>query len=238
MKQAVILAAGQGSRLNGADGRPKCLSRVGDATLIDHQIRSLRRLGIEQIAVVVGYRRHEIEQVLRDRVHYIINDRYSTTNSLYSLWLARSWIVGDFVLVNGDVLAHPAIFSRLAAVKGNALAFDSSSGEEAEHMKVYSPNGLLRSIGKSLPLAMTSGENVGILRFTAVGARRLFKAAGQLITNGGNKFWAPAAVDRVARLEAIECVDIAGMDWVEIDFPQDLRKAQERMWPVLAAAPA
>ena len=111
------------------------------------------------------------------------------------------------------------------------MTFDSSSGMNPEHMKVYSVGGVLRRISKRLPPEMTSGENVGLLRFGAAGAGGLFEAAGQALSEEGTNGWAPAAVDRVADSVAIECVDIAGMDWVEIDFPEDVREARARVWP-------
>ena len=53
--RGIILAAGKGSRLNGTAGEsPKCLVKVGGVTLIERQIRALRRAGIDDIAVVVG----------------------------------------------------------------------------------------------------------------------------------------------------------------------------------------
>jgi len=235
MEQALILAAGQGSRLNGAEGQPKCLTPVGDETLIEYQVRNLMQLGFGRVGVVVGYRHEEVRRVLKDRVHYITNTRYATTNSLYSLWLARDWIEGGFMLLNSDVLAHPGVFRRLAAAKNDALAFDSTSGHESEHMKVYSPKGVLRSIAKHLPLEMTSGENVGMLRFSASGARKLFLAAEDLVAQGGENAWAPMAVDRLARSVPIECLNVAGLHWVEIDFPEDLIVVQERVWPRIAA---
>ena len=121
MMHALILAAGQGSRLNGGAGRPKCLTAVGDGTVIEHQVANLRRLGVNQIAVVVGYRRDEVQGALRDRVHHITNARYATTNSLYSLWLARQWAAGGLMLLNGDVLAHQDVYTRLAETTGDAL---------------------------------------------------------------------------------------------------------------------
>ena len=54
--RGIILAAGKGSRLNGTAGEsPKCLLEVGGQTLIDRQIATLRRAGIDEIAVVTGY---------------------------------------------------------------------------------------------------------------------------------------------------------------------------------------
>jgi choline kinase len=56
MRAAVILAAGRGSRLRQIVGsRPKCLARVGDCTLLERQIRTLRASGIQRTIVVAGY---------------------------------------------------------------------------------------------------------------------------------------------------------------------------------------
>ena len=53
--KGVILAAGKGSRLNGTAGdKPKCLVEVGGITLLERQIRTLERAGIDDIVVVVG----------------------------------------------------------------------------------------------------------------------------------------------------------------------------------------
>ena len=73
MKHALILAAGRGSRLDGDIGKPKCLTAIGGRSLLEYQIENLTQLGVEHIAVVVGYRRDQVRQVLRDTVHYIDN---------------------------------------------------------------------------------------------------------------------------------------------------------------------
>ena len=54
--QAIILAAGCGSRLKGAIGnRPKCLADINGEVLLDQQLRLLESAGIRGIFVVVGY---------------------------------------------------------------------------------------------------------------------------------------------------------------------------------------
>ena len=237
MKQGLILAAGRGKRLNGSNSdSAKCLVRVGNRTLIEYQLEMLKRIGIDRVAVVVGHCSHRVREVLGDRVEYIYNPVYASTNSLYSLWLGRDWVEGELYLVNGDLLAHPEIFTRLARSTGTALTFDSSSGEDPEHMKVRTSGCCLKSMSKKLPLETTCGENVGLLRFSAADARRLFQEADRLVAQGQSNSWAPAAVAELARCIAIQCIDIAGADWVEIDFPEDLRQAQDEVWPEVMKA--
>ena len=129
MKQAVILAAGAGTRIRAvANGTPKCLLPVGGVPLIEHQLRVLRQVGIDRVCVLVGYAADRVEALVGGACECIRNERFADTNSLYSLLLARRWVSGPFVLLNSDVFAHPDIYHRVLAVGGSALAYDSSTG--------------------------------------------------------------------------------------------------------------
>ncbi len=237
-RQAVILAAGQGQRLSGvANGTPKCLMRVGELTLLEHQLRSLQEIGIESVYIVVGYAEKMVRSLVDGRCHLVTNPDFERTNSLYSLWLTRTWVRGPFVLLNGDVIAHPDVFRRLVRVHGSAVSYDSSSGREEEHMKVCLSGSFLSGISKQLPPELNHGENVGILQFDALSADRLFEAADRLISAGTVEAWAPAAVDQICRHVPIQACDVAGLPWTEIDFPEDLDHARERVWPAIRAQP-
>ena len=234
MLQVLVLAAGEGRRLGAvAGGKPKCLLRVGGRSLIEHQLDALEQLGVDRVSVVVGYGADQVRSQLGDRCDYIVNRRYGETNSLYSLSLASEYVHGAFVLVNSDVIVHPVVYRDVLSVGGSALAFDSSSGWHAEHMKVTLDGTLLRTIGKDLSADQVDGENVGIIYFDGTAADLLFSATSELIAQGAERQWAPAAVGRIASSTPIEAVDIAGVPWGEIDFPEDLRDAQERVWPAI-----
>lgn len=234
MPQAVILAAGCGKRLGAeARGGPKCLLEVGGRTLAAHQLAALAEVGIDDVCLVVGYGAEKVRAELGGRCHLILNARWAETNSLYSLWLAREWVRGESFVVNSDVLAHPEVFRRVAATPGSSLAYDASSGQDDEHMKVWVEGRVLRGISKCLPPERTSGENVGILRYSRRAGELVLRAAGDLIAGGGDGAWAPAALDRlVPRLE-IHCVDVSDLPWVEIDSATDLTAARETVWPAI-----
>src|SRR5881398_439861 len=69
--RGVILAAGKGSRLNGTAGdKPKCLVEVGGMTLLERQIRVLKKAGIADIVVVVGCQADRVRRVGGSRVRY------------------------------------------------------------------------------------------------------------------------------------------------------------------------
>ena len=228
----MILAAGRGTRL-GLNGTPKCLLEAGGETLIERQLRTLEALGVTAVCVVVGYRKAQVLSIVESRSDVVVNDRYTETNSLYSLWLARNWVSGPFVLVNGDVIADPEVYRKVLAVDGSALAYDGSSGNDDEHMKVALDGNHVRALSKTLRYRDTDGENVGILRFDDLAAPSLFAETEELIAAGGANDWAPAAVNSLVKTLPILGVDVAGLPWIEVDFPEDLDKATRTVVPLI-----
>ena len=235
--QAIILAAGCGSRLTTQlNGKPKCLMSMEKMSLIEYQLERFYDFGITEICIVIGYREDDVRRAIGERCHYIVNPRYAETNSLYSLSLARDWVRGAFLLLNCDVLAHPGIYRQLLATPGNALAYDSRSGTEDEEMKVVFTHGQLQGISKTLPATLSQGENVGLLKFETWSVEPFFREVRAALALEGENQWAPAAVQRFALNWPMGGVDIAGLPWIEIDFPEDLEAARTRVWPMIRPA--
>jgi len=230
---ALILAAGTGSRLG--QGLPKCLVQVGGRTLLDHQLDAIERVGVERVTLVVGYEHQQVEDAAQGRADVVLNERYACTNSLYSFWLARDAVEGDLLVMNSDVLLAPQLLGDLLAVQGSAIAFDSSSGEQDEHMKVRAQQGRLLRLSKDLPAMSSHGESLGVAHLSTLAARAAFAAAGSLVRRGHVDEWAASAINEVARHHRISCMDVAGKPWVEIDFPEDLDHARKHTWPAIAA---
>jgi choline kinase len=230
---ALILAAGAGTRL--AAPTPKCLVEVGGRSLLSRQLELVRDAGAERVTLVVGHRHKLVRAAVDDGVGVIRNLRYADTNSLYSFFLARRSITGDLLVLNGDVLFPHQVLSGLVKRDGSALAFDSRSGDELEHMKVSVKEGLLVEMSKRLPSEHICGENLGLLRLTEGVARAAFDAAAMVLRRGGERAWLAAAINVVAGRHPIACVDVAGLPWIEIDYPDDLAAARSRVWPAIEA---
>jgi choline kinase len=225
----LILAAGSGSRLG--TRLPKCLAEVGGRTLLRIQLDALRQAGVRDITVVVGYRHEEVRAAASGEVAFVHNDRFAETNSMYSFLLARPAVDSDVVVLNSDVVFPVELLERVLEVGGSAFAFDSGSGADEEHMKVRLDGGRLVAMSKDLPAAVTDGENVGLVHLSAPAARASFAAAAALVGAGHLLGWLAQAVTAVAGAHQISGVDIAGLPWVEIDFPEDLVVARDKIWP-------
>jgi len=232
--QAVILAAGFGSRLaQVTGGLPKCLLPIGGRPLIEHQLDALADAGIGKVMVVVGHKADEVRKVLGNRVEYIENSRYDETNSLYSLWLTRDWVKESFVLLNCDLLFHSEILDRLLAKEKTGLVFDSTSSRSKEQTKVAVHEGKLTDLGKDLAPELTRGESLGMIYFEAKAIHPLMARANALIENGAERSWVIEAVRSVCSEVEMQALNVAGLPWVEIDFPSDFERAKREVWPAI-----
>jgi L-glutamine-phosphate cytidylyltransferase len=242
--RAVILAAGRGGRLRGVAGdRPKCLARVGARTLLERQIQSLRACGADEIAVVAGYRAAEVRGLCGPGVDIVHNSRYATTNSLYSLWLARDLLADGFVVLNADVLFHPQILADLLSARyDDALLMASRNGDEPfsdEEMKVQVRRGRVVDIDKQMPASQADGENVGIVKFGRDGAAVMVEVLNELVAAGGSREWLPRAFAAFVERRPLHVVETRGFPWIEIDFPEDYWRACSEVLPAIeAGAPA
>ena len=103
--KAVILCAGKGERMRPlTDYKPKCLLPLANKPLLDYQIEMLKKVGIDEIGLVVGYLDSEIREYLKNKnlkVHFYRDDKIRGTAS--ALFSARNFLDEDFVLVYGDV---------------------------------------------------------------------------------------------------------------------------------------
>jgi L-glutamine-phosphate cytidylyltransferase len=244
--RAVILAAGRGGRLRAVVGdRPKCLARVGDCSLIERQLRSLRACGVDSIAAVVGHGADDVVQACGTQVEIVHNVRHASTNSLYSLWLARDLLVGisdGFVVLNCDVLFHDQLLRDLLTARyEDALLMAARTDAQNygdEEMKIRMRAGRVVEIAKTIDPAEADGENVGIAKFGGRGAAVLFEEIDALVAAGATRHWLPRAFDAFARRRPLHVVETRGYPWTEIDVPEDYWRACAEVLPAIDAIDA
>ena len=236
--RGVILTAGLGGRLREVTGeRPKCLAQVGGMSLIERQMGALRHCGVTNIAVVTGYQAMDVRRACGPAIDYVHNEQYETTNSLYSLWLARELLADGFVVLNCDVLFHPQmLFDLITSRYEDALLVSPACDAEAyqdEEMKVRVRCGRVADMSKAMQPEDADGENVGIAKFGVAGAKVLVEEMSKQVAGGARMAWLPEAFRLFAARRTLHAVDPRGFPWIEIDSPQDYWRACTQVAPAL-----
>jgi choline kinase len=238
MKKAIILSAGQGSRLGHlTDDRPKCLIDFNGRTLLDWQLDALAANGVEEAVVVTGFRDDQIDAALArrgdrgPRVRTVYNPFYKVADNLGSLFVAKDELDGDLLVWNGDTLVSEELMARVvgnADRQGICVTIDRKDGYDDDDMKVVvAEDGGLQAIGKRISEGV-NGESIGLLAFRGDGARRFRMAIEKAMrTTEGTTIWYLRVIHQIAQEAAVWTFDIQGEEWGEVDFPEDVEAAQE-----------
>ena len=118
--QAIILAAGMGKRLGElTKGNTKCMVEVGGETLIARLLRQLDKQHLSKIVLVIGYKAQELKNYLatiqiQTPIEFVENIVYDQTNNIYSLYLAKDYLVAeDTLLFESDLIMEDAVITKL-----------------------------------------------------------------------------------------------------------------------------
>lgn len=118
--QAIILAAGMGKRLKELTSEAtKCMVKVNGVAMIDRMMGALDKLELSRIVVVVGYEGQKLMDYIdalgiSTPVEYVNNTVYDKTNNIYSLYLAKDYLVQeDTLLLESDLVFEEAVLQKL-----------------------------------------------------------------------------------------------------------------------------
>ena len=234
--KAIILSAGQGSRLGHlVDDRPKCLIDFNGRTLLDRQLDALETNGVHEAVVVTGFHDELVQEAIARRgagpsVRTIYNPFYKVADNTGSLYMAREEIAGDCLVWNGDTLVSDALMKRVVANQrsGICVTIDRKDSYDDDDMKVIAGDqGQLHAIGKRINEGVNA-ESIGLLAFRAGGAER-FRAAieSAMRTTEGTTIWYLRVIHHLAQDGEVWTLDIKGEEWGEVDFPPDVEAARQ-----------
>ena len=231
--QAVILAAGRGSRLGPLSGdRPKCLVEFAAQPLICRQIAALRGGGVSSIGIVRGYLGNMINI---EEATYFENPRWAETNMVMSLAAAAPWLeAGPVVISYADIFYSRDVVRDLAAAPGDlVVAYDpgwrslwarrfADPLSDAETFRTDGSGTLLDIGRRTTEIDEIQGQYMGLLKFTP----QAWRAAGAVLA--GVDARTRDSMDMTTLLRRlldsgfpISTVGISG-HWGEIDSSGDL----------------
>ena len=189
--RAIILAAGQGTRLAPAtNDRPKCLVELGGLSLLSHQLTTLNSLGITDITVIAGYR---AESITAQGFQMIVNPDFASSNMVHTLFCARDLMVddSDLIIAYGDIVYEPKVLRALITSDAPlSVAVDrewrrfwelrmADPLSDAETMKIDARD-MITELGKTPGgYEDIQGQYIGLIkvrRDSVVGLRQLYDA--------------------------------------------------------------
>lgn len=127
--QAIILAAGMGKRLKElTQNNTKCMVRVNGVTLIDRMLHQIEKQHLSRVIIVVGYEGQKLIDYIgtldiQTPIVFINNPIYDKTNNIYSLALAKDWLVReDTLLFESDIIFEDAVLDALISDPRDTIA--------------------------------------------------------------------------------------------------------------------
>ncbi len=233
-RYAIILGAGEGSRLKPlTENIPKCMVEVCGRSILRNALSLFAEKGVETTRIVVGH----LASVLREhfgssfkamKIEYIENVEYSSTNSMYSLYLGLQGIQESTWLLEGDVFFEPSILEK--PVKHDISWFVDTFRKDLDgaYLK-YDDQGRAVSLDiiRDLKLLKNqSGKSIGLLHLDSNGVEYFKRWLEQGVADGRKNLYYDLIVGPHFSEAYIEIIDVGGLKWFEIDNLSDLENAQ------------
>jgi choline kinase len=130
----------------------------------------------------------------------------------------------EILILNGDTLFGPGVAEKLLAAPPAdiTVTIDRKPAYDADDMKVLTEHGRLKAIGKTIEAY--DAESIGFLRFSKDGAAKFVAGVEHVLqTPDGLRRWYLSVIDELARAGVdVKIASIEGLEWGEMDFPQDV----------------
>jgi len=186
--KAVILAAGQGTRLQPlTNDKPKCMVEFRNKPIIHYITQTLKDCGISDIAIVNGYKKDVLENYfINDNIKWYTNESYASTNMVKTLFCAKEFFDDDLIISYADIIFNKKILNCI--MKSNYdfnVVVDKdweilwnlrmeNPLEDAETLKIIDDN--IVEIGKrALDITEIHGQYIGLVKISKSALLNLVK---------------------------------------------------------------
>ncbi len=220
---ALIMAAGAGVRFGKlTKSKPKPLLKISGQPLITWVIKGLKKAGIDQIFITVGYKGGLIKKEIGYsyegiKISYIDNPQWKKGN-LMSLMAAESYIKDDFILCMSDHLFDPTIVEELIEHETNKtvlLGVDKKYQQKMDDTKAFvNGNGLIKQLGKNI---IGNYVDTGFFKCKP----SIFKYAKKAANS--NQFELADCMNIAAASNDVEAYDIKHKFWIDVDSMEELK---------------
>ncbi len=222
--KAVILAAGEGKRLRPfTETLPKVMLPVANKPIIKHIIDSLEKTDIDEIVIVVGYKKEVIMEYFKNyskiKISFVTQDKQLGT--AHALMQAKKKIKGSFIVVPGDNIIDNKSISKLIKDKSKYSLLIKEHLHPSKYGVVFTEKGNLKRIVEKPKEEIGKFISTGIYKFP----KNIFKTIEKL-ANEGN-YALTSSIQEIIKESTVNT--IIADQWMDIVYPWDLLSVNETM---------
>ena len=222
--KAVILAAGEGKRLRPfTETLPKVMLPVANKPIINHVVDSLEKTGIDEIIIVVGYKKEVIMDYFKDyktiKISFITQEKQLGT--AHALLQAKKKIKGSFLVIPGDNIIDNKSITNLIEDKSKYSLLIKEHSHPSKYGVVFTEKGKLKKIVEKPKEEIGKFISTGIYKFP----KNVFKRIEELAKKG--VYALTSTISSILDEENINT--IIADQWMDIVFPWDLLSVNETM---------
>ncbi|MEK7480821.1 MAG: phosphocholine cytidylyltransferase family protein [Patescibacteria group bacterium] len=229
--QAIILAAGQGSRLRPLTQEiPKCLVEVGGKSILARTLEALMENGVHDVVFTTGYREEKIRAFVAAtypalRPLYIKNDRYQETNYIYSLWLARAHIIEDVIFAFGDWIYEKTLIKKAVDAPYTGILVSHQFKPPQKDFKARLENGFVKEIANNIDEAHAIGC-VSLYKVLLADWQKWMACVDDFIREGKTTSQAEDALNTILHTHMMRPIFFENEGAIEIDDLNDFKRAE------------
>jgi len=223
--KAVILAAGEGKRLRPfTETMPKVMLPVANKPVLEYVFDAVKNSGIDEIIVVVGYKKEVIMEYFKDyedaKINYVVQDKQLGT--AHALLQAKKHINDSFIVLSGDNIIDKNSISNLIKEKSEYSILIKEHPNPSKYGVVFLEKNILKKIIEK------PKEEVG--KFISTGIYKLpssiFNDIKKLTSQGS---YALTSVIQSIVKEDKKINTVTADSWMDIVYPWDLLTVNEAM---------
>ena len=239
--QALILNSGLGSRMGGLTvNKHKCMVEIKQGiSLISQQLSTLSQAGITDFVITTGYMSDHLTAYVNSHfgdkllIKFIANPLYSSTNYIYSIYLALEQLQGaDLLMLHGDLYFDKNVLSAILAAKKSSVVVDSTLPLPEKDFKAEIEEGYVKKVATYI-----SNQN-------CVACQPLYKlnkndweiwskAINKFCEEGRTNVYAEEALNSVLNDIRLTPIDLKGALCMEVDTHEDLTVLQLKIKEVV-----
>lgn len=232
--QAIIMAAGKGSRLGSlTEELPKSLLEIKGKRLLDINIAMLHKYGIWDITIVTGFQDQKFIEATKGipGITLVYNPFYEFTNVIGSYYMGMKQLHDDFIYLHADTICDISIFDELLREDGDIVLPVDTKPCDDEAMKVRMEEGKIVEITKQMPVDVAAGEFIGIAKIKKNVINDLNASVVGVLQDRIFTSYFEGALQRVfdMRKYDVRMIETKGRFWGEVDFPEDYERAEKNI---------